>query len=128
MTTSLYDALAERELTIRSINDAFRRSFSYTELYLSPDINKMRHQTKDEILSFIRSYRHFNQFTDPDRLHNRGRFQYKGMDIIWEIHCFNRDLTDSSPDPADLQQTARYMMCMMSHESWESLPPPQLSL
>ena len=126
-TTSLYDALAERELTIRSLNDAFRRSFTHEETYLSPAIEKLSNNKRYHIIEGVRLHRHFNRYSDPERLHNRGRFRYDGLDIIWEIHYFDRDLQNESSDPADIAQTKRYMMILLSSESWEDLPPPKLS-
>ena len=118
----LLDLIDDRQTRIRALNDAFRHSFTGSDLHLSPGIEALPMEIQAEILDQIRIYREFNRFSDPERLHNRGRFRWRGNSIVWEIHCFDRDLRDESPDPADPKVTRRYLLVMLARESYSDLP------
>lgn len=114
---STLDALEEREEVIRALNDAFRKSFEGSEIHCTPGILALPFPTQERIVREIRHYRRFDPLSDPARLHNRGAFQADGHTIVWEIHCFNRDLTDESPDMASRSQSRRFLLLMLASES-----------
>ena len=113
----LLDLINERQLLIRTHNDSFRKTFSGGEIHLSPEIQALCLEDQANILERIRTYQGFNRFSDPERLHNRGRFEYNDLSILWEIHCFDNELNDESPDPANPELTRRYLLVMLSHET-----------
>ena len=122
---SLNDSNNERDewtRSIRSLNDAFRLSFTSTELHVSPGVLELSIGTQTEILDRVRNYRNFTEDNDPSMLHNKGQFDCQGHNIVWEIYCMNNDGRGESPDPANLDLTRRHMMVLLEDESWEDLP------
>jgi len=106
---------------IRSLNDAFRISFTSTELYCSPSILKFNIEDQEKILEQIREYRNFNEENDSDMTHQRGQFDYRDSVIHWEVYCADLDDNKASPDPANLDLTRRHMMVFVEEESWSRL-------
>ncbi len=101
---------------IRSLNDAFRLSFTATELYCSPGIIAFSLHQQGQILERVRNYRNFNEENDPDKLHNRGSFDFEGQTILWEIYCTDQNQQNEASDPACLKLTRRHMMILIENE------------
>lgn len=107
---------------IRALNDAFRLSFTSTELFCSPGILKLDIEDQGAILQRVRDYRNFNEQNDPYMLHQRGEFSHEDHYVCWEIYCANLEGDDDSPNPANLDLTQRHMMIFIGDESWTRLP------
>ena len=121
-TQPFLEALEEREAVIRALNDTFRKTFDGSQIHCSPGILDLPFETQERIVQRIRRYRNFSSRTDPEKLHNRGRMEVGQMVIHWEIHCFNLDLSDHSPDPANPIVSRRYLLVMLAEESGTDLP------
>jgi len=123
LKTPAYPTPAQEEWSrvICFLNDAFRLSFTSTELYCSPDILKLDIEDQGKILQRVRDFRNFNESNDPNMLHQRGAFIYEEHHIHWEIYCANLEGKDDSPDPANLDLTQRHMMIFLEDESWSRL-------
>lgn len=107
---------------VRALNDAFRISFTSTELYTSPQILDLDIDTQSEILDRVRNYRTFNEENDPDGFHQWGRFLVNDEPYVWEIFCLTPDGKHLSKNPLDLDFTRRHMMVMCENEYWNHLP------
>ena len=110
---------------IRSLNDAFRLTFTSTELYCSPGILQLPVNDQSEVLDFVRSYRAFNAITDPHHNHGHGFILYKGHRVVWTIYYHDQEKSKVKKDllnPLDIDLTKRHMMVMLDSEWWEDLP------
>ena len=110
---------------IRSLNDAFRLSFTSTELYCSPGILQRSVDDQSEILDRVRTYRAFNSITDPNHSHSHGFIVHKGHRVVWTIYCHEQDGSKEKKqmlNPLNIDLTKRHMMVMLDSEWWEDLP------
>lgn len=114
-----YEAWAR---AVRSLNDAFRISFTSTELYCSPGVIKLDHRDQSIILDRVRRYRGFAEDNDPDMTHKYGFIEYEDLQLVWEIIYLDNDGNHESTDPLSLNLTRRYMMVMLKNEWWDNLP------
>ena len=107
---------------IRALNDAFRLSFTSTELYCSPELMKLPVEAQETILEQVRHYRRFNEVNDPLMMHNQGFFLFEGHRIVWTVYCYEEEQSLTQTKPVNLDLTKRHMMIMMADEWWENLP------
>ena len=110
---------------ICSLNDAFRLSFTSTELYCSPDLLKLSIEDQARILDRVRQYQNFTKANDPLMSHNQGFFLHEGTPIVWTIYYHEEDQAQkrSRPlNPVDIDLTKRHMMIMTASEWWNDLP------
>ena len=107
---------------IRALNDAFRLSYSSTELYCSPEILKLDLDDQEQILQRVRDYRSFDETNDPNMIHNWGHFQHGERTIVWEIYCTENEGRAQAVNPTSLDLTQRHMMILLAEEWWNDLP------
>ena len=110
---------------IRSLNDAFRLSFTSTELYCSPGILALPVNAQSEILDRVRAYRAFNAVTDPHHNHGHGFLVHDSHRVVWTIYYHEQDNAKAKQHllkPLNIDLTKRHMMIMLDHEWWEDLP------
>lgn len=122
LTSEIPEELEEWARAVRALNDAFRLSFTNTELYTSPQILDLDMDTQSEVLERVRNYRTFDEASDPDMTHSIGVFEHKDLTFIWEIFCLTPDGKNLSENPLDLNLTRRHMMILQENEWWSDLP------
>lgn len=116
------DNYEEWARAVRALNDAFRLSFTSTELYCSPAVIKLDYNDQSNILDRVRNYRGFTEDNDPDMTHKFGSIEYEKQRFVWEIIYLDGDGNHESNDPLNLNLTKRYMMVMLEEEWWDNLP------
>lgn len=108
---------------IRALNDAFRLSFTSTELYVSPDLLKLSIDDQSGILDRVKNYRNFNETNDPLMVHNQGFFRLGNTRVVWVIHYYQEAETPLRQlNPVNIDLTQRMLLIMTAEEWWEDLP------
>ena len=103
------DEWLEWTRAIRALNDAFRLSFTCTELYCSPEVMKLSVESQATILDRVRNYRRFNEVNDPHMMHNQGFFLFEGSPIVWTVYCYEEEQNPTQTNPVNIDLTKRHM-------------------
>ena len=102
---------------IRELNDAFRtRFFGEGRLFVTSGIAAMPLPQQAEIMHRVHTFADFTPDNDPHGEHDFGSFDYAGKTIFWKIDCYDRDLNNGSPDPADSAVTTRVLTVLLAEE------------
>ena len=101
---------------IKTLNDAFRKTFTGGRVILTAGINALPADDVAEILSRVRSFNDFTTANDPYSERDFGSLDYKRQRIFWKIDYYDRNLRYLSEDPADASKTIRVMTIMLAEE------------
>ena len=112
MNTST-DAKADR---IRSLNDAFRRTFIGGAVMITAGVEAMPLDQRRSLLQKIRSFDAFSEDNDPHHEHDFGSVDEAGVRCFFKIDYYDRKTEFGSPDPADPAVTTRVMTIMRADE------------
>ena len=105
-----------KAMTIRNLNDFFRRHFIGGTVVLTSGINAMPEEQRRSILRKVRDFSDFTEDNDPHDERDFGAVDEGGVRCFWKIDYFNRDMTSGSPDPADDVITTRVLTIMLADE------------
>ena len=103
-------------MIIAKLNDAFRRSFTGGQVFITRGISSLPQDAQAAITERVRSFEHFDENNDPHGEHDFGAFDHDGQNIFWKIDCYDRELKWGSPDPADPEQTTRVLTILLAEE------------
>jgi hypothetical protein len=105
-------------LTIRRLNDAFRRSLSGGggQRFITAGIVALPAQDKAAILAKVMLHSEFTEDDDPHGEHDFGAFDHNGERIFWKIDCYDPTMQFGSEDPADEAKTVRVLTIMLASE------------
>ena len=123
--TSTTDSKADR---IRSLNDAFRRTFIGGAVMITAGVEAMPLDQRRSLLQKIRSFDAFSEDNDPHHEHDFGSVDEAGVRCFFKIDYYDRKTEFGSPDPADPADPAvstRVLTIMARRRilSWFARPP-----
>ena len=101
---------------IRTLNDAFRRSFAGGQVVETPGVVELAEVDRIALLLAVRRFDHFDAENDPYGEHDFGAVEVGGERFFWEIDACDRALSGGSPDPADPAVTTRVLTIMQADE------------
>ena len=103
-------------MTIAELNDAFRRSFTGGQVFLTCGIRSLSQEARDAITERVRSFEEFDESNDPFGEHDFGAFDHDGQRIFWKIDLYDRQYRFYSPDPTDPAKTNRVLTILLAEE------------
>ena len=112
---SAQDAATHRN-RIRDLNDAFRKSFSGGQVFLSQGVQSLPSDVCAMALRKVVTYDAFTQANDPHGEHDFGSFELAGHKFFWKIDYYAPDLQGGAENPADPEKTARVLTIMLAAE------------
>jgi hypothetical protein len=101
---------------IRTLNDAFRRSFAGGKVMMTAGILALPAVTKARLLDALRIFDGFTADNDPHGEHDFGSFEVDGRKHFWKIDYYDAALEFGSEDPADPTKTTRVLTIMLASE------------
>jgi Protein of unknown function (DUF3768) len=107
------DSKADR---IRSLNDAFRRTFIGGAVMITAGVEAMPLDQRRSLLQKIRSFDAFSEDNGPHHEHDFGSIDEAGVRCFWKIDYYDKKTEFGSPDPADPAPTTRVMTIMLAEE------------
>ncbi|MGP2490308.1 DUF3768 domain-containing protein [Mesorhizobium sp. PUT5] len=116
MTTSQTSPPARPRPTIAELNDAFRSSFLFGQILLTPGIASLPGPDRAAIIAKVQSFDAFGPDNDPYGEHDFGSFDQAGVKVFWKIDYYNLSMTGGSEDPADVKKTRRVLTIMLARE------------
>lgn len=103
--------------TIAELNDAFRSSFLFGEVLLTPGISALPDEARAAVIAKVQAFDDFPPGDDPYGEHDFGAFSHPGAGkIFWKIDYYDEALTFGSDDPADPAKTRRVLTIMLGSE------------
>src|SRR6202453_2282503 len=101
---------------IRSLNDAFRRTFVGGAVMITAGVEAMPLDQRRSLLQKVRSFDAFSQGNDPHQEHDFGAVDEAGVRCFFKIEYYDRAPEMASLDPADPAVTTRVMTIMLAEE------------
>jgi hypothetical protein len=109
--------MSDNTLTIRRLNDSFRRSLSGGgKRLLTAGVAALPAWDQAAILSKVMEHDEFTDDNDPHGEHDFGAFDHAGKRIFWKIDCYDPSMEFGSEDPADPAKTTRVLTIMFAEE------------
>jgi hypothetical protein len=106
----------ERIARIRSLNDAFRRTFSGGKVMVTCGIAELPDLVKAKALQLVASFNQFTEDNDPRGEHDFGSFELVNRKFFWKIDYYDERCEFGSEDPSDPKQTTRVLTLMLASE------------
>jgi hypothetical protein len=103
-------------MTIAELNDAFRRSFTGGQVFVTRGISALPRDAQAAITDRVRSFEVFDENNDPHGEHDFGSFDHDGHTIFWKIDLYDLDHQFYSPDPTDPSKTNRVLTILLAEE------------
>lgn len=103
-------------LAIRTLNDAFRRTFQGGTLMLTAGIIDLGLEAQRAILMKVGAFDAFSGDNDPYNEHDFGAIDHAGNKVFWKIDYYDPTLTYGSDNPADPAKTTRVITVMLANE------------
>ncbi len=101
---------------IRSLNDAFRKTFTGGRAVITPGIAALGPEAVTRIIQTVAVFDDFCHANDPHQEHDFGCFDADGHRVFFKIDYYDKTLTYHSPDPADPLVTERVITIMLAEE------------
>jgi hypothetical protein len=101
---------------IRSLNDAFRRTFTGGVVLLTAGVEALPDDVRQSLLKRVREFDTFTPDNDPHGEHDFGAIDEDGVRFFWKIDTYDRDMSAHSPDPTDPKVTTRVLTIMPAEE------------
>ena len=101
---------------IRSLNDAFRRSFVGGAVMITAGVEAMPLDQRRSLLQKIRDFDAFTEDNDPHHERDFGAVDEAGERFFFKIDYYDRKTEFGSPDPADPSVTTRVLTIMRADE------------
>jgi hypothetical protein len=102
--------------TIRSLNDAFRKTGAGGHQMITPGIQEMGLVAVAQLRRTIAKYCAFSEDNDPHHEHDFGSITFLKQTVFWKIDYYDKPLTGGSSDPSDPSITTRVLTVMLAHE------------
>lgn len=102
--------------TLRSLNDAFRRTFVDGHVVATRGVMVLDPEDWRAVFQAVRDFNSFTPEDDPHGEHDFGVVMHKGERYFWKIDYHGLDLRHASPDPTDPAFTVRVMTIMRADE------------
>ena len=101
---------------IRSLNDAFRRTFVGGAVMITAGVEAMPLDQRRSLLQKIREFAAFDEDNDPHHEHDFGAVAEGGQRFFFKIDYYDRKTEFGSPDPSDPAVTTRVLTIMRADE------------
>jgi hypothetical protein len=101
---------------IRSLNDAFRRTFIGGAVMITAGVEAMPLDQRRSLLQKIREFTAFGEDNDPHGEHDFGAVDEAGERFFFKIDYYDLKTEYGSPDPADPAVTTRILTVMRADE------------
>ncbi|HEY2893454.1 MAG TPA: DUF3768 domain-containing protein [Pirellulales bacterium] len=101
---------------IRELNDELRQHLIGGGAVMTAGIAALGREAVERIVKTIAVFDDFCHANDPYQEHDFGSFEADGHTVFFKIDCYNKTLTDHSPDPADPTVTERVITIMLAEE------------
>ena len=106
----------DRAIRIRSLNDAFRQTFTGGHVLTTQGVLKLDQASYVTLLDRVRRYDDFDADSDPYGEHDFGVIDHEGRRIFWKIDYYDPTYRQGSKDPADTAATGRVLTIMLAEE------------
>ena len=108
---------ADRSSTrIRALNDELRRFGRGGRIMVTLGIQSLGVRTVAHILAAVAAFDAFTDDNDPYGEHDCAILPVDGIEVLFKIDYYDRDLLYHSPDPSDPAVTQRIMLVMLATE------------
>ena len=108
--------IKERTTRIRTLNDAFRRTFSGGTVLITCGVAELPDMVKAQALQLVASFEEFTEGNDPYGEHDFGSFELVNRTFFWKIDYYDERCECGSKDPSDPKRTTRVLTLMLSCE------------
>jgi hypothetical protein len=83
---------------------------------ITPGIQALGVRAFARVLTAVAAFDAFTDHNDPYGEHDCAIFAVEGIEVMFKIDYYDRDLVYHSPDPADPAVTQRIMVVMLASE------------
>jgi hypothetical protein len=101
---------------IRTLNDELRRFGRGGRIMITPGIQALGDRAVARILTAVAAFDAFTNDNDPYGEHDCAILAVNGIEAMFKIDYYDRDLEYHSPDPGDPAVTQRIMVVMLASE------------
>lgn len=101
---------------IAQLNDLLRHTFLTGRVVLTPGVQELPAETREQIWSRVRCFDDFDLGNELYGERDFGAFDLKGESYFWKIDYYDTDFQYLSPDPADPKLTRRVLTIMRADE------------
>lgn len=101
---------------IRQLNDTFRKSFNGGRVVITPCVQSLTDDDRQELLKQVQMFDNFTEDNDPYGEHDFGTINFKNDTYFWKIDYYDTDYNYFSPDPSDPNVTNRVLTIMRGDE------------
>jgi hypothetical protein len=108
--------MGTEKAAIRTLNDAFRRSFVGGSVTMTVGIAAIDENLRWLIIRRVMSFDAFTPDNDPHGEHDFGTFEELGFEVFWKIDYYTKDMSAGSNHPENPSQTARVLTIMLAEE------------
>lgn len=118
MSVSQQESCAQtpRAERIAQLNDKLRQTGSGGRIMLTRGVQQLPGFEAAALLTKLHHYDRFDADNDPHGERDFGDLDYLGVDLLWKIDYYDKQLTYGSPDPADDSVTTRVLTIMLAEE------------
>ena len=101
---------------VRTLNDELRCFGRGGRIMITPGIQALGDRAVARVLTAVAAFDAFTNDNDPYGEHECAILAVDGIEILFKIDYYDRDLVCHSPDPADPVVTQRIMVVMLASE------------
>lgn len=101
---------------IRQLNDSFRKSFNGGRVIITPCVQSLTDDDRNELMKQVQEFDNFTEDNDPYGEHDFGAINFKNDTYFWKIDYYDTDYNYFSPDPSDPNVTNRVLTIMRGDE------------
>jgi len=101
---------------IRALNDALRRCGRGGRIMITAGLEARGSEKIARVLAAVAAFDNFSDDNDPYGEHDCAILRVDGIQVLFKIDYFDRDLSFHSPDPSDPGVTERVMTVMLAEE------------
>ncbi len=101
---------------IRQLNDSFRKSFQGGRVVITPYVQSLTDDDRNELMKQVQAFDNFTEDNDPYGEHDFGAINFKNDTYFWKIDYYDADYNYFSPDPSDPNVTNRVLTVMRGDE------------
>ena len=101
---------------IRTLNDAFRRTFVGGAVMITAGVEAMPLDQRRSLLQKVRSFDAFSEDNDPHGEHDFGAVDEAGVRCFFKVDYYDLKTEFGSPDPSDPAVTTRVLTIMRADE------------
>jgi len=106
----------DRIARIRTLNDAFRRTFFGGRVMLTCGVAGLPNMVKAKALLLVASFDQFTEGNDPYGEHDFGSFELADRAFFWKMDCYDQRCEFGAEDQSDPKRTTRVLTIMLASE------------